>query len=346
MRSAFLIFFFMLIIISIFIARVFFFSSSKPLATRRPIVRVEEVKLIKIHQSISSLGALKAKQEIEISSSVPGIVRSIYFHSGQFVQKGDLLLELANEDLQAKWIEDHQKYLFLRRQYQRYQHLFKGGAIARADMDSLMSSMIQSRALSHFDWALLEKTRIRAPFSGKLGINRSAIGQYLLAGSNIVSLYDPSQIQIDFSLPASVSDLIRIGDSIEIVKDKHSEVNFKGLVLSKEIGLSRETLHQEIRARVMGNFQSLNLLPGMLMRIRIFFAKWESIIVVPESAIQYSPEGEFVYVFDQGVIRHRMVETQIRRDGFVQVKKGLFPREEIVVSGFSGLWDGAVARVR
>lgn len=311
-----------------------------------PLVKIEPAKEIKIKKSVSAIGILKARQGVQVSASTSGTVKKIYFQSGEFIKKGELLIELSNEDLKFKLAEDLEKYLFLKKQCTRYQHLFKKGAIAKADMDRLRSSVIESKALSDFDRALLNKTFIRAPFSGDLGINRVVLGQYLIAGAPIISLYDPSKIFVDFTLPLKFSSLIEIGDSLEIETEDTRKMSFRASLLSKGVEISRGTLSQRMRAEVSGDFRSLKLLPGMLVKIRIFLLKSQSALMVPESAIQYSSEGEFVYLFRQGVVIRTSVISGEESGGYVQIKKGLHRGDPIVVAGFARLWNGASAHIK
>lgn len=338
--------FIFLTLLLIFMAFLFKLNQkSVPLYHAIPRVKVVSVKAISIKSTLSVMGVLKPDQGIQLSSPIAGLIKKIYFQSGQFVQEGDLLVELSNDDLKSKFAEDLEKYRFTSRQYWRYKKLFSSGGIARADMDRLHSSLIQAKAVYELDEALLNKTLIRAPFSGRLGINRINLGQYLPAGMPMVSLYDLSQVFVDFSVPQKFYSLIKNGDTVKIINPKNLLTSYVGKILSSGVRLSSETLSQHFRAKIDGDFRALGLLPGMFVKVQIPSSESRASIFIPESAVRYSIGGEFVYVFQGGLVRRKKILLGENKEGWIQVKIGLHPTEKVLVTGFENLYDGAAVRV-
>ncbi len=317
-------------------------KSVKPME-QSPIIKIESVKIMSFRPSISVIGMVSADQGIEISPPVAGIVNAIYFHSGEIVEKGDLLFQLSDADLKSKLKEDLEKYRYSTRQYFRYHRLFKNGAISSSEIDQLNSTMNQLKSQCEFDEAELDKTIIRAPFSGKLGINRLSLGQYLPSGAQIVYLCNLNKLYVDFSVTQHFSSLISIGQDVELRGENKDKLNVTGKIVSIASKISSDTQSLNVRAEIISPNSAL--LPGMYLKVLINLGKSNPALFIHESAINYSPEGQFVYLFEHGLVRRQSIKTGPRIGSYVEVISGLTQDNQVVSEGQQKLFDGASVRL-
>ena len=137
---------------------------------------------------IEAVGSLRAVNGTDLSAEVTGIVESINFESGSDVEAGTPLVHLKDEDMVAQLhaLEATAKLASLT--VDRDEKQFKAQAVSKATLDSDDATLASTNAQVAEQQALIDKKTIRAPFSGHLGIRRIDVGQYLNAGTAIVTL--------------------------------------------------------------------------------------------------------------------------------------------------------------
>jgi RND family efflux transporter MFP subunit len=268
------------------------FNNKKPLPKfnhDRPLVSLSSTKVIALTKRISAIGTVKAVHDIQISPSISGKIQKIYFQSGQRVRQGQLVVELQNEDVKSNLDLDLAKYEFSSHQYKRYKRLLKTGAVALADMDQFKSVMEETRAQYSHDKAILEKTLIRAPFSGEMGIRHIEVGQFINAGMPIVTLEDKSRLLLNFSVPQTYSSLINVGQLVQVSLDP--SVNLKTLARVNAIGvkLSENFRFLNVQSELLRS--NLSIIPGSYVKLELIFESQTKGVFIPDNAIFILMDG-------------------------------------------------------
>jgi len=160
---------------------------------------------------LEAIGTLRAVKGADLSLDVPGVVASISFNSGDDVEQGAPLLKLRVEDDLAK-LESLQAMAELSEIVnQRDQKQFKMQAVSQATLDTDAANLKNAKAQVVQQQAIIDKKFLRAPFAGHLGIRAVDLGQYLAAGTVIVTLQALDPIFVDFFLPQQAVDQVRLG---------------------------------------------------------------------------------------------------------------------------------------
>ncbi|MBT8446511.1 MAG: efflux RND transporter periplasmic adaptor subunit, partial [Gammaproteobacteria bacterium] len=167
-------------------------------------------------QTIDSVGTVRAARGILLSAQISGDVTAILAESGALVEAGQPLIAI-DEELELATRERLQARLALAEQlYDRDARLIKENSISQTQLDQSSADLRSARAeLAELD-AILAKKRIAAPFSGKLGIFKVRIGDYVEAASALVTLQDVSNLELDFSVPDRYAPLMRPGLAIAL----------------------------------------------------------------------------------------------------------------------------------
>ena len=160
---------------------------------------------------LTVIGTFQAVSGSDLSLEVPGIVEKIDFESGTEVEKGQVLLELRNADDIAK-LEALKAAADLDAvTLHRDEGQLKINAVSQATVDSDRANLRTATANVAQQQAILDEKTLRAPFAGRLGIRQVDYGQFISAGTKVVSLQTLDPIYLDFMLPQQAAGQIRIG---------------------------------------------------------------------------------------------------------------------------------------
>ena len=298
---------------------------------------------------LEAIGTLRAVKGADLSLDVPGVVASISFNSGDDVEQGAPLLKLRVEDDLAK-LESLQAMAELSEIVnQRDQKQFKMQAVSQATLDTDAANLKNAKAQVVQQQAIIDKKFLRAPFAGHLGIRAVDLGQYLAAGTVIVTLQALDPILIDFFLPQQAVDQVRLGQSVVVKVDAFKDQTFAGEISAINSKVDAGSRNVQIRATLKN--PEHKLLPGMYATVDIATGSPQSYLTLPQTAITYNPYGDTVYVVDskaadatgkpQLIARQTFVTTGPTRGDQVAVLKGIEEGDLIVTAGQIKLHNGS-----
>ena len=160
---------------------------------------------------LSAVGSLRASEGVEVSPEVSGTVSALHFTQGQDVQKGMMLVELVADNDIAKLHSLQAAAALAKSTYERDRQQFEFKAVSQQALDVDKANLMQATAAVGEQQALVNKKFIHALFSGRVGIRMVSVGQYVNAGTPMVSLQALDPINLDFSVPQQNISLIRVG---------------------------------------------------------------------------------------------------------------------------------------
>jgi len=175
-------------------------------------VQVHVVEPDTIENIISTTGTLRANEEVELRSEVSGLIEEIYFEEGQPVEKGELLVKINDSELQAELTREQYRLDLAADRERRQKALLEKGGISQEEYDATLNQVNVFRSEVALIKAQIDKTEIRAPFDGKIGLKFVSDGSYLTPTTQIASLQSINPIKIDFSIPERYAGKISEGD--------------------------------------------------------------------------------------------------------------------------------------
>lgn len=291
------------------------------------------------------VGTLRAHWGTALSFQTDGLVSRIDFHSGQRVNAGTALAQLQLNDepgLLAKYSAQADLDLI---NLNRDTAQFEAHAVSRAIVDHDRLTLAADRAQRDAEQALISMKSLRAPFSGRLGIRRIDPGQYLKAGSEVVTLQAIDPIYIDFYVPQRFSELVHVGATVDVSLDSAPGHIFQGQVTATTPAIDSASRTLMVRATLPNADEGL--LPGAFAGIDLAYDAARPVVVIPQTALIYHPYGNTVFVitYDQpgrGVVGERLVVTGEARGDLIAIASGLRAGEAIVSAGQMKLRDKAV----
>jgi membrane fusion protein (multidrug efflux system) len=302
---------------------------------------------------ITAVGSLRAVSGADLSLEVSGVVDVLAFNSGDDVEKGTPLLKLRSDDDQAK-LESLQATAELYTiTYDRDLKQIKLQAVSQATLDTDAANLKNAKAQVAQQQAILDKKTLRAPFAGHLGLRQVDLGQYLGAGTVIVTLQALDPIFLDFFVPQQAVDQVRLGQSIAVKVDAYQDQTFVGEISAINPKVDASSRNVQVRATLKN--ADRKLIPGMYATVDIPTGAPQNLITLPQTAITFSPYGDTVYIVDskgagadgkpQLVARQSFVTTGFTRGDQVAVLKGVSEGDLIVTSGQLKLHNGSTVLI-
>jgi len=296
-----------------------------------------------LDNTIFSNGTVLANEAVELRSEVSGRIRNISFIEGNRVNKGDLLLKIVDDDLQAQLKKLTLQESLSKEDVQRKTKLRELDAISQEEFDQGQNQLLVIQAEIQLVKAQIEKTEIRAPFEGLIGLRYVSPGGYLSPSMLVTNLLDLDPVKIEFSVPEKYLGQINKKTAISFSIDGNDSI-FSGTVYAIEPKINPATRSLTIRA-VCSNPDQI-LLPGNFAKVSILLQKIKDAIVVPSQVLIPDIKGEKVFVFSGGKARPVYIETGIRTENEVQVLSGLNANDTIITTGLLQLKEGMAVTVR
>jgi len=302
----------------------------------------------KWQHTLHAVGSLESFRGVTIRSEIEGRVVRVAFESGARVAAGDVLVEMDTAAESAQLRSNEASARLAELNLVRARELRQNSTNTQADLDTAEAVAAQTAAAIEATKATLAKKRIVAPFAGRVGIRQVNPGQFLNKADTVVTLEATEPIYADFSLPQQEVASLRPGLPVKVGIDAFPDREFDGVIEAIDPRLSGTTRNLRLRARVPNPDELLH--PGMFARIDVLLPDEMPVIVLPATAIVYSPYGDSVYVVakdDNGVlaVQQRFVQVGPKRGDQISLLGGVKAGEEIVTAGQGKLRPGAAVKV-
>ena len=291
---------------------------------------------------MDALGTAQANESVTLTAKVTDTVRSVNFEDGDYVDAGDVLVELTKREETAALAEARANLDDAQSQLRRLEDLNERGLASASDLDVARSREAASQARYNAVVARLRDRLIQAPFSGLLGFRKVSPGTLLTPNTPITSIDDISSIKLDFTVPETFISAMKPGARVLAQSASYPDRKFEGTVRTVNSRVDPVTRAITVRAHIPNGDRLLR--PGMLLTVEIIMAEREA-LVVPEGAVFQVQSHAYVYRVDgDRVVHQQEIELGDRRYGRVEVVSGLQEGEQIVTEGIIKLRDGIRVR--
>ncbi|MFA5522220.1 MAG: efflux RND transporter periplasmic adaptor subunit [Castellaniella sp.] len=295
-----------------------------------------------LSQSVSAVGSLGSQDSVILRPEISGRIAEINFEEGGAVEKGQVLIRLDAAIPQAELARAEAALSLANSHYRRARQLTSKGFVSAQALDETSSQLKVQQAAVALAQAQLDKTVIRAPFDGLIGLRQVSVGDYVSPGNDLAPLESIDPLNVDFRIPEQFLGQVRVGTRIVLGFDALPDVVREGVVgaISPLVDVGGRSIL--LRAKVPNGDASLR--PGMFARVQLQFDSKDA-LVVPEAAIAPAGDMNYVYRVEAGKAVRVAVGLGLRRDGLVEIVAGLEAGDEVLVSGLQKVHDGAAVRV-
>lgn len=295
-------------------------------------VEAVTVKSAPLQAGVTTVGSLRADEAVVVRPEVSGRIVRIHFEDGQRVKAGEPIISLDDSVARADLLEAEANLLNARRANERATDLGSRQLLSRSDVDSARAQLGVSEARVASARAQLDKTTIRAPFSGVLGLREVSLGEVVSPGQALVNLVSLDPMEVDFSLPESALPQVAPGQAVRVEVDAFPGETFAGEVTAIDPVIDVNSRSARVRARVAN--PEYRLRPGLFARVRLGTGDaGATAILVPEQALLQEGDTRYVYVVREGKAVKAPVTTGQRLPGQVAVLDGLADGDVVITAG-------------
>ena len=228
----------------------------------------------------SAVGSLRSNESVVLRPEVAGRISAIHFRDGSSVAKGTLLVQLDASTQSAEFDQARANLGLSQTSLKRTRELFEKKFVSQQALDNAEAGLKVQEAALALAQARLEKTRIKAPFSGRVGLRTVSAGDYVKEGQDLINLEDISVLKIDFRLPETFLGSLRTGQVLEVSTDALPGNKFEAAI--DAINPLVEAAGRAISCRAQLSNADGRLRPGMFVRVRLIFERRSGVLMVPE----------------------------------------------------------------
>jgi len=325
-----------------------FFANNKPPPAS---VSIAVANSETIPNLLTAVGDLAAVHQVNVTSDVNGRITEIMFTAGASVKEGTPLLQLFDGPDQGDLANFKAQATVAQLSLDRAKQLAARQFGPQATVDSAQAAFDQANAGIAKTQAIISQKLVKAPFDGELGVRKVEVGQYLTAGTQIVSLTDLSQLYANFTVTEKDSAALKVGQTVRIAVDAYPGRQFEGKISTIEPQIATDTRNIRVQATIANPDRILK--PGMFATTTVVLPDKPPVVTVPETAVDYTLYGDSVYLITEKkeddktslTAVRTFVQTGNRIQGRAEILKGLKPGDRVVAVGQLKLQSGSAVTI-
>ncbi|GAA4373634.1 efflux RND transporter periplasmic adaptor subunit [Hymenobacter koreensis] len=306
-------------------------------------VQVYVVKPTRLTDAIAATGSVLADEQVTVRSEINGRITSLNFKEGQPVQKGQLLLSINADEIQAQLKRLQYNLKLFRDQEKRQRTLLEKEYISQQEYEQSNNQVLTAQADLQLLQANLAKAYIRAPFSGVVGLRSVSVGGYVTPNTPVTTLSRITPVKIDFAVPGRYANAVKVGDAVTVLDEANSKkYEAKVYAINPQIDPASRTL--SVRAVYPNGRQELR--PGAFVRVNLNIGQVEEAIQIPTESVSPEASGYRVYKVVDGKAQPQNVKIGIRSEKLLQITEGLAAGDTIMRTGILQVKPGDKIRIQ
>lgn len=326
-----------------------FFAGNKPPPTP---VSIAVAKSEVVPNLLRAVGDLAAVHQVNVTSDVSGRITGILFEAGSMVKAESPLVQLFDAPDQGDLASFKAQAVVGQLSLDRAKQLAAKQFGPQSTVDQAQAAYDQAIAGIAKTQALISQKLVRAPFDGELGVRHVEVGQYLTAGTTIVTLTDLSMLYANFTVTEKQSAQLKVGHTVRVLVDAYPNRSFEGKITTIEPQISADTRNIHVQATIAN--PDLILKPGMFTTITVVLPDKPAVVTVPETSVDYTLYGDSVFLLtdkqeDDGKTSLTAVRTFVRTgnriEGRTEILSGVKPGDRVVAVGQLKLQSGAAVAI-
>jgi membrane fusion protein, multidrug efflux system len=326
-----------------------FFANNKPPPAS---VSIAAANSEVVPNLLTAVGDLAAVHQVNVTSDVNGRITDIMFEAGSNVKAGTTLVQLFDGPDQGDLANFKAQATVAQLSLDRAKQLAARQFGPQSTVDQAQAAFDQANAGIAKTQAIISQKLVRAPFDGELGVRHVEVGQYLTAGTQIVSLTDLSVLYANFTVTEKDSAHLKVGQTVRVRVDAYPGRTFEGKITTIEPQVSTDTRNIRVQATIDNPGHILK--PGMFATTTVVLPDNPPVVTVPETAVDYTLYGDSVFLItekkdDEGKTSLTAVRTFVqagnRIEGRAEIVKGLKAGDRVVAVGQLKLQSGAAVTI-
>ncbi len=295
------------------------------------------IKPAPLDNKLNVTGSVLPNESLELKSEMPGKIISIFFKEGKQVRKGDTLIQMNADEIEAQLEKQKYNRKLNEDNEFRQRKLLEKDAISQEEYDNAQNRLNTTVADIRLLETQLDKSKIQAPFDGVIGLRFVSEGAYISPSTTIATLYNISPAKIEFAVPGRYSTQVAAGKKIRFTIESDLQI-YEGEVYAIEPRIDPAT--RTLKMRALAENKGGNLLPGQFVKVELILESVSDAILVPTEAVIPEQAGKKVFIADNGKAKEVFIETGIRTANSLEVLSGLKANDTLLITGILQLRNG------
>ncbi|HTE07384.1 MAG TPA: efflux RND transporter periplasmic adaptor subunit [Flavitalea sp.] len=300
-------------------------TTNAPIQAEGFIVRTRQLS-----ENIEMPGTLLPFETTQIRPEISGRIVELNIPEGRQVKKGTLLIRLFDGDLQAQLQKLVVQQQIASKTSERQKELLKISGISQQEADLGELAVNNLNADIELVKVSINKTRIVAPYDGKIGLKYFSLGAYVTPTDILTTISQVNELKLEFTVPEKYSDKMKTGRKV-LFRIDGKDGDYPATIMATESIIEANTRSLKVRALVKGNGNSL--VAGGFAKVLLQFGQTDRPLVIPTQAVIPGARDKQVIVYKNGKPAFQIVQTGIRDSSFVQVLTGLKEGDTVVTTG-------------
>ncbi len=294
-----------------------------------PIVDVIVASSQSINNIIEANGTVVANEYVELRPEIAGRLIYLSVPEGQSVSKGTVIARVNDADLRAQLDKSKVLLDLAEKTEQRYRQLLAVEGINQSDYDAALNQVNGYKADIQYTQALIDKAEIKAPFDGVVGLRQVSPGAYVSSATVIATMQQVSKIKIDFTLPEQYSNIIKVGNVVDVKADVSTDKNQKAQIIAIEPQINQATRNLKVRTILLNGTAN----PGAFVKMYVNAGVDKRAIMIPTNCIIPDDKNKQVVLVRNGHAAFVTVLTGEREADNVEITSGVKEGDSVVVTG-------------
>ena len=282
-----------------------------------------------INNTVEANGSVVANEYVELHPEVSGRITYLNVPEGHAIAQGTVIARINDADLQAQLSKSRVQLDLAQKTVDRYKKLLDVNGINQADYDNALNQVNGLKADIQYTQTLIDKTVIKAPFGGVLGLRQVSPGAYVTASNVIVTIQQVSRVKIDFTIPEEYSNIIKKGNLVDVEVDAANQTRKKAMVVATEPQVNQATRNLKVRALLQEGTAN----PGAFVKVFVDAGGNKKAVMIPTNSIIPDDKNSQVILVKGGKAAFINVKTGVRESNNVEIVSGIQPGDSVVVTG-------------
>jgi membrane fusion protein (multidrug efflux system) len=294
------------------------------------IVDVMVASLQKVSSTIEASGTVIANENVDLHPDATGILTYLNIPEGKFVKKGTILARVNSADLVAQLEKSKAQLALAQKNEERLHKLLLVNGVNESDYDAAVNLVESTKADIDYTQALIDKTIVRAPFDGTIGLRQVSPGAYVSPTTVLATLQQLGELKVDFTIPEEYSNLIKVGNTVQVEADASNPVKQQATIIAIEPQANAQTRNLLVRAILQGG----KVNPGAFIKVYVnSTGSGKNAVMVPTSTIIPNDINNQLVLVKNGKAQFVNVTTGIRLANNVEITNGVNAGDTVVVTG-------------
>ena len=285
-------------------------------------------------------GSVVPSEFVDIRPESNGRIVFLQIPEGKMVAAGTVLAKLNDADLQAQMQKIKVQLTLANINEQRNSKLLQAKGINQSDYDISLQQVNSLKADIAYTQSLIDKTVIKAPFAGQMGLKQVSLGAFIITGTTIVSLQKVDQLNVDFTLPEIYQNYIKVGKKVSIESIANPGVKMSATIAAIEPQIIATSRNIKVRANLQGK-----LIPGAYTKVFLGENQQKPSILVPSNIIIPDSKVKQLVVVKNGKAKFVNVETGYRTASGVEITSGIQVGDSLIVAGMLFVREGSDLKI-